>query len=158
QNSRLRNNLVNLYVVNTLGAFCGALLTGFVILPELGYQKTILFAAFLNLVLFVAGWIFIPRKAKWIPVVEVIQAMTPARATYLLFLFVSGFVVLLMQLVWSRLLALVYGSSVYIDSLSIGVVLLGIVIGTVIFKKLPRVHFPFIPLAAGAALLIGSYF
>ncbi len=51
-----------LYFVNTLGAACGAALTGMLVLAYLGLAATVAFAAALNVIVSASVWLFLGRR------------------------------------------------------------------------------------------------
>jgi len=66
--SRLGGSLGKLYAANTIGAVVGSLLAGFVLLPPLGAQKSIILVAAINLVLGVLALLLSPtrtRRRQW---------------------------------------------------------------------------------------------
>jgi predicted membrane-bound spermidine synthase len=127
-----------LYGVNTLGACLGAFLAGWVILGTIGYTATIYLAAALNALVALgaaraqrdmpAGPSFLP-KAAW-P-----AAAAPgsgARVWYWSGLvFLSGFLIIALEIVWFRLLGVLMQSNAYAFSLVLAVFLLGDALGMV---------------------------
>lgn len=129
--------LGRLYGLNTVGAALGSLVTGFVLIPNLGLELTNLLAAsinlFLGLILFV---VFRAHKSRPDVLetsdesVEVNDA-SPVSSTMPLHVlaFLSGFVVLGMEVLWIRLLRITLGSTTYIFTLVITTFILGIGLG-----------------------------
>ena len=121
--------LARLYGLNTLGAATGALLAGFLLMPRLGMRRSVLVAAAVNLA--VAGAIALMRPAlghsSHAHSDDVRhRARSPARSrrTALLLLFaLSGCAALALQVLWTRALTLVLGSSVYAFSVVLGIYL-----------------------------------
>jgi len=62
--SRLGGSLGRLYAANTMGAVAGSLLAGFVLLPALGAQKSIILVAAVNLVLGILAVLLSPTRAR----------------------------------------------------------------------------------------------
>jgi len=62
--SRLGGSLGNLYAANTIGGVAGSLLAGFVLLPTLGAQKSIILVAGINLVLGVLALLLSPTRTR----------------------------------------------------------------------------------------------
>ncbi len=67
--SRLGGSLGNLYAANTIGAVAGSLLAGFVLLPALGAQKSIILVAGINLVLGTLALLLSPTRTRLRPLV-----------------------------------------------------------------------------------------
>lgn len=129
-----------LYAANTWGAVLGVALSGFVLLGTLGEFRSILVGAGLNL--FVAVAVFAGfRRAEALP--PDIDDPSPAGAastrftlSRLLVLYgLCGFFALSFQVVWSRLLGLLLGSSVYGFSSMLCVYLAGIAIGSAVAAR-----------------------
>ncbi len=90
-----------IYYLNTLGAFCGALLTGFVLVQYLGVFATLMVAIGGNLL--VAGIIAL-GKSESVPRPQ--PAALGAPYSYmLLILFVTGFISLSYEVLWVRILS-----------------------------------------------------
>ncbi|MCK4324407.1 MAG: fused MFS/spermidine synthase, partial [Armatimonadetes bacterium] len=62
--SRLGGSLGRLYAANTIGAVAGSLLAGFVLLPVLGAQKSIILVAAVNLVLGILALLLSPARTR----------------------------------------------------------------------------------------------
>ncbi len=91
------------------------------------------------------------------------QALRVHRITALLAFGVSGFVALSYEVIWSRVLALIIGSSVYAFSIMLTTFLVGLAAGASIGARFvdrirnPMVAFAAIELGVGATCLIGAY-
>ena len=133
-----------LYGVNTLGAAGGALVAGFYLIGTLGYEVAVYLAALLNL-LVGAGAL---RLASGLPretvrPVEAIPAsarrVIPARVwLWSLLVFVSGFLIISLEIVWFRVLGLLMQTNAYAFSLVLAVFLvsdaLGLIYGAAIVR------------------------
>jgi spermidine synthase len=141
-----------LYGVNTVGAFLGTLLGGFLLLPGHGLAATVRIAAAVNLGLGAAAlglaWWRRGRAAESGEVGEVGEARG-ARAGAALSLGVrsagaplavtiafalTGFAALALEVAWTRVLALVIGPSVYAFSLMLAAFLAGLGLGSLVFS------------------------
>lgn len=145
-------NVGALYTINTVGAIFGTFLAGFIFLPYLGVNTTVYIAASLNLIL-ASAVLFLANANKNI------QADTPETTREkninlekliseskeipleliklsLLAFAVSGFVALIFEVVWTRTLTLVFGSSTYAFSTMLVTFLTGLAVGTGIMTKL----------------------
>jgi spermidine synthase len=138
---------------NTAGALAGTLLSGFVLLPRIGLQATLLAAGISNVILGVAAWAISvgprfrpsPTPAKAAETSGVIRGFAPVPETKLVFLAaaITGACGLGLEIAWTRLLALVLGSTAYAFTLMLSAYLLGLAIGTLAAAKLaPLVRFP----------------
>jgi predicted membrane-bound spermidine synthase len=136
-----------LYAVNTLGAVLGTLLTAFVALEVLGIRKTIWEAALLNLLVALvarsmarsmgpADMAAVEGDPAVEPAVE-LAVGEPARrgagAIVPVAAGLVGFVFLLMELVWYRMLSPLLGGSSYTFGLILAVALLGIGLGGLLY-------------------------
>ncbi|MFY9609370.1 MAG: fused MFS/spermidine synthase [Blastocatellia bacterium] len=91
------------------------------------------------------------------------QALRVHRITALIAFGVSGFVALSYEVIWSRVLALIIGSSVYAFSIMLTTFLIGLAAGASIGARFvdrirnPMVAFAAIELGVGATCLMGAY-
>jgi spermidine synthase len=149
RDNELSEKLPFLYGINTLGACLGVLAGGFAILPWLGYIRTILAAAAINISIFLiaatmfgveelpswedarAGFVLALRSGLggWIP-----RLRQSDRAPCAV-LFASGAASMLVQILWNRLASLGFGPSVYIFPLVTAVILAGIVVGSIFARR-----------------------
>lgn len=128
-----------LYGINTLGAAVGAAWCGFILLPQLGMQSSLLIAAVLELAAgglgVFAGW---HRTAPSAVPAQHTHARARARTTtpapslgpIAFIFFIAGFVALGNEVLWTRFLALVTRTTVFTYTLSLSVTLSGIACGT----------------------------
>ncbi len=146
QQQELPVRVGRLYAINTLGAVAGTFAAGFVVLPAMGLQWTVVVAVVLNIG---AGWIAL-RTTSPEPVNESTrQSPSPKRAIqaaagalgrgqtqFVLgaFAFV-GFTAIAYEIAWTRMLATFLGSSTYSFTLMLGTFLLGIVLGSFLFER-----------------------
>ena len=122
-----------LYGLNTGGAIAGCLLSGFVLIGRLGLSETIAAAAACN-VLAGVGAMLLSRRRLSEP--ALVRAPAPgetpaprlARAALWVFA-ISGGISLAYEVVWSRILAILFDSSIYGFVLMLATVLLGIAVG-----------------------------
>jgi spermidine synthase len=121
-----------LYAVNTTGAVLGILVSAFVLIPTLGLNSTVYVGVVINLVVglicFLAGKVesaLEPPKT----------AATPRREPLLYYYAVSGFLALGYEVLWTRILVLHLGSSVYAYAIMLANFLLGISLGSFLCGK-----------------------
>lgn len=147
--------LSELYGANTLGAFAGAALAGFALLPLLGARLCLVGAALTNLILAFLAWRLSaafgevrlepkdpsPRLSRVPP--KTVVAFGLAGAASMIF-----------QIGWTRGLVLTVGSSTYSFAAVLSLFLLGIALGSSLFSLLPAGRFG--PTHLGGLLLIGA--
>ncbi len=135
-----------LYGVNTLGAAIGCALCGFYMISNIGINITIYICGILNLIIGLVIW-KLPLSAPIMQIKEVqknhkneknfstptIKRCWTISVGFLFFL--SGFVILGNEIIWSRYLSLIVYNSVYTYTLTITVILIGIVVGSALTAK-----------------------
>ena len=142
-----RRRVALLYAVNTIGAVVGVLIAGFVLLERYGNRRTLWMAAALNLVV---GLIALGAPASSPAVVAASRAATPGGrrgrrplsrrdgGAPLVAAGICGFVFLLMELVWYRILSPILGGTTFMFALVLAVALAGIGIGGAIYARVRR--------------------
>jgi spermidine synthase len=147
--------LGELYAANTIGAMVGTLLGGFVLIEFLGLRRTSYLAVALNLAAGL-GALLLSRRweadgdagkgadgqaaaARQRPTrPEVPRSFRPRRRIVLAATFVSGFVSLALEVLWTRMLAEGTGSSIYIFTTILAIFLLGIAVGSFLYRRFSR--------------------
>jgi spermidine synthase len=143
--------LGELYAANTIGAMAGTLLGGFVLIELLGLRLTSYLAVLLNVA---AGTGALLLSRRWEtgtdasgavaadrvrpPRPEVPRDFRPRRRIVLAATFVSGFVSLALEVLWTRMLAEGTGSSIYIFTTILAIFLLGIALGSFLYRRYSR--------------------
>jgi len=147
------------YAFNTAGAFAGALLAGFFLVPWLGLANVMYCTAVINLIagaaFLIAGWrgnaVVLNPEATETPRIEGFWQ-------YSLVSLLSGFAMMSLQTVFIRIGGLSFGSSEYTFAMVVSVVVLCIAIGSFAVSALPRIPNWLLPmnqwLFAAALLLI----
>ena len=143
----LRGHLSFLYGVNTLGSVLGALLAGFILLPRFGVSTTLYLAAAANVAIGLAAIALQGRT----PAPQLVPAETgPAAAAgegardplpFRLVLWgigVSGFCALGYEVLWTRVLAIAVGASVYGFTIILVAFLTGIALGSKAYGALVK--------------------
>lgn len=125
------SSIGSLYTINTLGAVLGTFVSGFFMIPLLGLRLTVLIAGAANFIILTvillvtrgetAGW-----QGKGL--FKIKRRETEARWVMGVY-FVCGFAALAYEVLWSRLLTLHIGSSVYAYSIMLAVYLMGLTLG-----------------------------
>lgn len=139
-----RRGVAQLYGANTLGAVLGAALANFMMLEVFGTRLTLWMAALTNVLIGLVARV-VARTAE--PEVRGAGAAraqesspalrSPPRWFPALAAGVTGFVFLLMELVWYRMLAPLLGGSSYTFGLILAVALAGIGAGGVLYARRP---------------------
>jgi spermidine synthase len=142
--------LGELYAANTIGAMVGTLLGGFVLIELVGLHLTSYLAVALNLAAGLgalllsrrwesgpeAGATAVRRERPARP--RVPREFLPRRRAVLAATFVSGFVSLALEVLWTRMLAEGTGSSIYIFTTILAIFLFGIALGSFLYRRLSR--------------------
>lgn len=133
-----------LYTCNLVGAIAGTIAAGFLLLPNLGVNGTIWVAALTNLAIGVVA-LFVDARDRGASLTETPVAnelvAQPASlgGTNAGFWFccavISGFVTISMQVVWSRMLSMIIGSSTYAFSIVLALFLTGLSLGALIVNR-----------------------
>jgi spermidine synthase len=150
--------LGELYAANTAGAMAGTLLGGFVLIELLGLRLTSYVAVALNLLAGVGARLLSRRfetaraaggralgepappagPSGRPPRPRVPRSFLPRRRAVLAATFVSGLVALALEVLWTRMLAEGTGSSIYIFTTILAIFLLGIALGSALYRRLSR--------------------
>jgi spermidine synthase len=158
-----------LYGLNTLGAACGAFAGGWLLIGSWGFDKALYFGACVNLVV-AAGGLLLSRRAELsglAPIPKhnsVSSGDRVAVASWSLLVFVSGFLIVALQIVWYRLIGLLLQSNSYSFSLVLTVFLLGdgsgLLVGARVIDRIadPRRFFFAMQGVAAALALAGVLF
>jgi spermidine synthase len=121
------------YGANIFGAVIGCLLAGFVLLPQTDTAFTSHVAAAINFAVAAAAATF-AVFASYTPDAESADHATGERtnatATICIVAALSGFTALSAEVIWTRLLALLFGSTVYTFAIILAVFLTGLGIGS----------------------------
>jgi len=128
-----------LYTLNLVGAIAGTIAAGFVLLPTLGVSLTIWIVALINLFIGLGALLLELRdrgfanleseagEERFDPPVS--DYVATNSGFWLSCAVTSGFVTISMQVVWSRLLAMIIGSSTYAFSIVLALFLTGLSLG-----------------------------
>lgn len=131
---QVASGTASVYGVNTLGAFLGAYLVSFALLPNLGVQGSTWVGVGLNLV---AGVIALGLSGAPVPLPEPEQkaeasAMSKLDVVAVGLAFLGGFSAICFQVVWARLFSMMQGSTVYAVGSVLIAVLAGIGLGSLL--------------------------
>jgi spermidine synthase len=152
-----------LYAINTFGAVLGVFVSGFIAIPGIGVQMTILLTAIVNALLGLTAIVlagrFEPIDARTVEATAgaAPKPPTPGKIRLALIVFgLSGFGALVLEVAWTRVLALIMGSSVYAFSLMLLAFLIGLALGSVYFSGYLRKRPESDPALLLALLLAGA--
>ena len=119
------------YGGNIAGAVIGCVLAGFYLLRVFDMATATYVAVAINAVVAIAAWLIASKKAPHTAVVAAAQRPSPAGArTSYLAIALSGLTAFGAEVVWTRLLSLMLGATVYTFSLILAVVLVGLGLGS----------------------------
>lgn len=131
-----------LYACNTAGAVLGALLTALVLLPHLGLRHTVWVAAGVNLLVFALAWWLMNLEGVRVAPVEAAAApatpQAPGPFWILPLILLSGSVSFMQEVLWTRLLSRVVGSTLQSFGIMVASFLTGIAIGGWLGARLAR--------------------
>ncbi len=156
-------SVTKLYARNLVGAICGSIAAGFLLLPSLGVRNTILAASVINIIIGIVA-IVADRRAQVVAngVRSLLddEAVEPSTGTeafettndlraaeisraaritdarfWLACAFVSGFVTIGTQVAWTRMLTMIIGSSTYAFSIAVALFLLGLSTGAYLIAR-----------------------
>ncbi len=155
-----------LYGINTLGGAAGCYFAGFHMLPSLGLLWTNNLTAAVNIViglvaLAMSRRAFESRRAastpRPTPEAARVTTWTPPLAGLYAGTTLAGCAALILEMTWSRQLALVLGGSTYAFTATLFVVLVGIALGSLGFHAFlrPRASSPRVPIVI-IGVLLGS--
>lgn len=131
-----------LYSVNTFGAVAGCMFTGFVLLANLGYTRTTLVGAILNVAVGVFALLLSKRRETGgeilsdAPVAETFnteEGVSQRVAMFVVAAFaISGFCSLALEVLWTRLLTVLFLGTTYAFTTMLTAVLCGIALGSTV--------------------------
>ncbi|MEP6820051.1 MAG: fused MFS/spermidine synthase [bacterium] len=144
-------SITKLYTRNLAGAICGSIVAGFLLLPILGVRATIYIAAIINIIIGIASIVADRRMETQSTVgtndtagteelpVEIAETsfatdVNDARF-WMVCAFISGFVTISTQVAWTRVLAMIIGSSTYAFSIVVALFLMGLSGGAYVIAR-----------------------
>ncbi len=131
-----------LYAVNSFGAAVGSIVTGFLLLPQLGLDAPVVGAALINVLIGVGAYcldasLTVTERAPRLttaPNAAAVSRLSPQRVA--LAAAVCGAVAMLYEVAWIRLCSLVFGSSSYAFSVMLAAFIIGIGLGSLLYRAL----------------------
>lgn len=127
-----------LYFANSLGAALGAWYAGFHLLPDLGLLATNAVVVAANLAIALAAWFLAPEFADLSPPPREEEAAQRLPRPIAWAAFVSGTGSIVLQMVWTRWLAVQVGGTTYAFSAILAVFVLGLAAGSLAYRLLVR--------------------
>lgn len=168
----LRGKVAALYSINSFGAVVGCWIADFVWIPAMGLEMTIFAGAAMNLLVGVVALVMSNRIHESAPRLQ--PDDSPSNGVDERFshrelrlamagIGLSGFVAMLYEVAWTRLLALALGSSTHAFSLMLMTFITGIAVGAwvvYLWKSLRKTlaAFAWAELALAAALFVSMFF
>jgi len=128
-----------LYYINTLGAAFGTIISSFVLISFLGIDTSVYIAAGINFL--IALILFLKRKSYLTIDDKNINTeinnikQFSIKSTVFLIVFITGFISISYEIVWFRLMGVLFKASAYSFSSVLFIFLLGIAIGSFLMKK-----------------------
>ena len=158
-----------LYGLNTLGASVGAFVGGWFLIGTFGFDSAIYIGAVLNLIVATGGLMLARNVDLTEATREPETAVMPVSGDgivwrWSLLVFISGFLIVALQIVWYRLIGVLLQSNSYSFSLVLAVFLLGdatgLLVGARVVERIadPRRFFFLMQGAATALALCGAWY
>jgi spermidine synthase len=127
-----------IYGINTLGAFLGTLLGGFIIIPSFGLSTSLMICGLLNITI---GFIFLFNKLKG-RIFETFEEMPSFSENFgstslTIFVFVSGAVLISLEVIFVRLVGLAIGTGHFTYPIIVGIFILGLALGSLSITSIP---------------------
>lgn len=161
------NRIGLLYGINTLGAAAGTLIGGFLIVGAIGFEASLQLGAVLNLLAGAAALAVRARLPDTPPRAATVPADVPAAQpgalglpAWTLLVFLSGFLIVALEILWVRVLGIAGQGSAYAFPLILGVFLVadaaGMLYGARWVQRIADVRRAFILLQAWAGLFAAA--
>lgn len=148
QNEHIGTRVGSLYAINTLGAVFGAIVAGFVLLPELGLRGTVWCGVAINALVFAIAVIVAKKSTtddfQQIETSTVASSEPEAHSDHrylwmiLPIMTLSGVCTFVYEVLWTRLLSHILGGSVTAFAVMLASFLSGIALGSVIASRFAR--------------------
>jgi spermidine synthase len=155
-----------LYVLNTVGAGCGALAVPLLLLPHFGLRTSVWLCAAINGAIGVIAW-WMDRRMPATAISALTRATpeskSPTDSLPLLLALVSGLVTFALQVLWNRAFAQIHENSMYSFAVIVAVVIFALALGAqcarVGLRRFtdPRRMIGGAWIAAGAMILVGPW-
>jgi len=132
-----------LYAINTLGAVCGAIVAGFVLLPQLGLRGTVWCGVLVNILVFAIA-VLVARASTPASRSDSEAAPAPEDEQFryarmiLPIMTLSGVCTFVYEVLWTRLLSHILGGSVAAFALMLASFLSGIALGSMVASRIAK--------------------
>lgn len=150
-----------LYFINTAGAVTGTIASGLFLLQSMGINLLLLASGLINIGIFVMAYkIQVQESKPALGPAESDAAVSGWSASALLAaaaLFFSGLCALIYEVVWTRVLTLIIGSSTYAFTVMLATFLAGIALGSAVVSRISYSRDRGISLLALCQALIGLF-
>ena len=169
--SELRGRVAALYSINSAGAVAGILLADWWWIPALGLEAVVQLGASLSLGITLVAYVLSARSGEGLDEPETPPARSASDESFtplecrvaLVAAGLSGFVAMLYEVAWTRLLALALGSSTHAYSLMLATFISGIAVGSALVSAWRRrfdtlVAFAVSEWALAGTLLVSMFF
>jgi len=145
EKDKLGYSIGKLYGINTFGAVCGVLLTGFALIRMIGVFPAIYLAVLLNIIIGATAYLISGFIRQDIPVAQEVdfhenKTLTRKGGIVLWAMAISGFVALAYEVAWTRILVFIMTNSVYAFAIMLATFLFGIACGAFIGGRLADRH------------------
>jgi predicted membrane-bound spermidine synthase len=136
--SELRGKVAALYAINSAGAVVGIILADWWWIPSLGLESVVQVGATMSLSIALLAYVISVKSGEGFVVERKAAGPEPVTESFterewkvaLFAVGISGFVAMLYEVAWTRLLALVLGSSTHAYSLMLATFISGIAVGS----------------------------
>lgn len=164
----LRDRVSTLYFINSMGAVIGVGIAEFWLIPDLGVEETMFCGAMMNLcvgalALIVSGYVREEdsrMEAAREDIREAIESFSPGEIRLaILGIGLSGFVAMLYEVAWTRLLGLTMGSTSGAFAIMLITFILGIAIGSWLIGRIRNIRnslnwFAWMEIGIGASIIV----
>ncbi len=141
-NEQPGHDIATLYFLNSLGAVLGVLASAFVLIPAVGLPGTLQTAGLANMALAIAAY-FLSKEApapmaiapEHMPVATAERDSRRLVAILLVTAFLTGLSSFIYEIVWIRMLSLVFGASTHSFELMLATFILGLALGGMWVRK-----------------------
>jgi len=153
-----------LYAINTFGGVVGTILVGYVLLSLVGVLGTLYVASITSVIISIIAFLLSVKATQNKDISKIASLKSTFKIDPLIFAVLiafglSGFAALSLEVLWSRVLVMILGSSIYSFTIILATFLFGIALGSLVMSKLidriknPVSLFVSIELAIGVSII-----
>lgn len=135
---KIQKNIAFLYGINTLGACLGCIGASFILIPFIGILSSAGLVMTLNVIVALVLLVKVPKvevNLQEIQSIQIKKQYTSKEVILLLSVALTGLSSLAAEIVWNKYLGIFLGTNIYGLGLNLGVFLLGIALGSLVFSK-----------------------